>query len=342
MLNFVLSTAKLYVMFEEMEKLIAGFPADMKDSVARNRNISAPGLKPFNKVLITGLGGSGIGGTMVAETLAGSAKRPIIVNKNYSIPSWVDAETLVVACSYSGNTEETLSATQQAVKQGAQIAVITSGGELLKMAQTGNWPIASLPQGYPPRAAFGHSSVALFALLDACGVGNWRPDELLGAAQLLEIQQEAIRDLAKGLAEQVVDRVPVIYAAEGLAGVAVRWRQQINENAKMLCWHHILPEMNHNELVGWAGGDTRMAVLMLRSSDDHPRSALRMDLSRDLIRKQTDVVIEVNAVGQNKLERMYYLIAVGDWLSLYLSKKRGVDPVEVNVITHLKNELSRH
>lgn len=329
-------------MFETMEKLIAGFPDNMTQSANQYGNISTNQLQSFNKVLITGLGGSGIGGTMVSEVLRTRSYLPVFVNKNYDIPYWVDDQTLVIACSYSGNTEETLSATQDAIERGAQMAAITSGGEMLKMASKHGWPLAKLPEGFPPRAAFGHSSVALFLLLSACGVGEFNADDFNRAAAHLKNNQNQIVELAKSMADKMSERIPVIYAAEGLGGVAVRWRQQINENAKMLCWHHIFPEMNHNELVGWAGGDTRMAVVFLRSSDDHPRTAIRMDLSRDLIAKQTDVVIEANAIGSDLLERMYYLIWLGDWVSLYLSQARGVDPVEVDVITHLKGELSKH
>lgn len=329
-------------MYNEMEKLIAGFPEDLKESVTQHRNLAKPDLKPFNKILITGLGGSGIGGSMVSETLAATAKMPIIVNKDYLIPAWVDEQTLVIASSYSGNTEETISAAELAKKQGAQLAAITSGGKLLKMAEDDSFPVVKLPEGYPPRAAFGHSSVALFAFLGACDVARWNANEFLKMAEHLSETQEECRSKAKKLAEKIDGRIPVIYAAEGLGAVAVRWRQQINENGKTLCWHHVFPEMNHNELVGWAGGDNRLAVVMLRSSDDHERSALRLDLCRDLISEKTDVVEEVHAKGNNQLERMYYLIAVGDWMSLYISDHRGVDPVEVDVITHLKSELAKH
>lgn len=329
-------------MFETMEELIAGFPDNMAQSANQYSNIKTNQLQRFNKVLITGLGGSGIGGTMVSEVLRTRSYFPVFVNKNYEIPYWVDDQTLVVACSYSGNTEETLSATQEAIERGAQLAAITSGGEMLKMAEKHQWPTAKLAEGFPPRAAFGHSSVALFMLLAACGVGEFKSGDFSQAATHLNSTQNQVKELAKSMAEKLQGRIPVIYAAEGLGGVAVRWRQQINENAKMLCWHHIFPEMNHNELVGWAGGDNRMAVVFLRSEDDHPRTAIRLDLSRDIIADQTDVVIEAKAVGNNQLERMYYLISLGDWLSLYLSQKRGVDPVEVDVITHLKSELGKH
>ncbi len=329
-------------MFKEMEKLISGFPEDIKQSITEHRNLGKPNLKPFNKILITGLGGSGIGGSMVAEALVSTAKMPIVVNKDYSVPAWVDEQTLVIASSYSGNTEETISAATQAKKQGAQLAAITSGGQLLKMAEADSFPVVHLPEGYPPRAAFGHSSVALFAFLGACEVAPWNANEFLKMADHLTDKQDDCRRIGKEIAKKIDGRIPVLYAAEGLGAVAVRWRQQINENGKSLCWHHIVPEMNHNELVGWAGGDNRLAVIMLRSSDDHPRSALRMDLNRDLISEKTNVVEEVQAVGSNQLERMYYLIAVGDWMSLYISENRGVDPVEVDVISHLKSELAKH
>lgn len=328
-------------MYQTMEKLIAGFPDDLRTAANKLRGITFPNLSDFDNVLITGLGGSGIGGSMVAETLASQSDKPIVVNKNYTVPAWVSEKTLVVACSYSGNTEETLSAVASAREYGAQVAAITSGGTLLQMARDNHWPHIELPDGYPPRAAFGHSSVALFALMAVSGLAPYSADDFVAVADHLDTTSEEVRSLSKDLAELLTDRIPVIYAGEGLAGVAVRWRQQINENAKMLCWHHILPEMNHNELVGWAGGDTRMGVVFLRTASDHARTAMRMDLTRDLVAKQTDVVETVTARGENLLNRMYYLIAVGDWLSLYLAKKRGVDPVEVDVITFLKSELAQ-
>ncbi len=294
-------------------------------------------------VLITGLGGSGIGGTIAAEVLARSCSVPVCVNKDYGIPAWVNAHTLVVACSYSGNTEETLAATDKAREAGSSIAVVASGGQLLAKAEAEGWVSAKLPEGYPPRAAFGHGLITLLGLLNAAGLySDWDATDLHRVADELEQSQESIRNTARDLTDKLANRIPVIYAATGLEGVAVRWRQQINENAKILCWHHVLPEMNHNELVGWAGGDNRMGVVMLRSKDDHPRTSLRMDLNMKLMRKQTDCVVEVNAHGTSRMERLYYLVHVGDWLSYYLAVQRQVDPIEVNVITELKNELARH
>jgi len=329
-------------MFETMEKLIAGFTGDMRTSIKNNEQLQATHLNPVQQVLITGLGGSGIGGTILSELLAGTARVPIVVNKDYNIPAWVGKQTLVVACSYSGNTEETLAAAKQAAAQGAQMAAVTSGGQLLELALQEKMPLVKLPEGYPPRAAFGHGLICLMALLAGCKIGTWNPDVLYQVAEHLDNQSEEIKQKAKQLAAKIATRIPVLYAAEGLAGVAVRWRQQINENGKMLCWHHILPEMNHNELVGWAGGDNRMAVLFLRSSDDHPRTAMRMDLNKEIVARHCDTVEEVYALGNNRLERMYYLILFGDWLSYYLSIERNVDPIEVDVITHLKSELAKH
>lgn len=328
-------------MFETMEKLIAGFPADLRHSAGKLDSLNIA-LKPFNRVLVSGLGGSGIGGTLVSECLAGESTVPILVNKDYRIPEWVNNQTLFVACSYSGNTEETLSATAEAVEKGAQIAVITSGGKLKALAAQDNWPVIELVPGYPPRAAFGHSAVSLFGLMHAAGLyPGFNTSGFLKIADFLEANSESIKMRARSLAELLNHRVPVIYSASGMEAVAVRWRQQINENAKMLCWHHVLPEMNHNELVGWAGGDQRFALVLLRSADDHPRTAMRMNLCKEIIGKKTDVLEEIYAEGNTSLERKYFMIHLGDWLSLYLSQLKGVDPVEVDVISYLKNELAR-
>lgn len=329
-------------MLETMKNLISGFPGDMIKGIENARSFKAFNYRTFQNVMISGLGGSGIGGTIVTEVVADSSRFPICVNNDYSLPVWVNENTLFIACSYSGNTEETLAATNDAITRGCIIACVTSGGTLLEIAREKNYPTIEIPTGYPPRTALSFSLCALFGVLagyDVIPSAPWQ--ELTDSAHFITKQQTDIHSKAESLSTKFADRIPAIYAAHGYGGVAVRWRQQINENSKMLCWHHVLPEMNHNELVGWAGGSNQIGVLMLRTSDDHPRTSVRMNLSKELFSKHTNLIEEIWAEGNTRLERVFYLINLGDWLSYYLSIARAVDPVEVKVIDRLKNELSQ-
>jgi glucose/mannose-6-phosphate isomerase len=330
-------------MFETMKNLIAGFPSDLEKGIVIASQFDTENLQPFSNVLISGLGGSGIGGTIVSELVANETAYPIQVNNDYAIPNWVNEKTLFIACSYSGNTEETLAATEEAIERGCVVVCISSGGKILDIAFENALPFIQIPEGYPPRTALSYSLCAIFGVLVAYQVIGYKPwQDLLDAAQFLKENQAVIQQKAENLAPSFKDKIPAIYAAQGYAGVAVRWRQQINENAKMLCWHHILPEMNHNELVGWAGGSEQIGVLILRTADDHPRTQLRMDLCEKLFKDKTNTVESIVAEGDTLFKRVFYLINLGDWLSYYLSIARSVDPIEVKVIDFLKNELSQH
>ena len=143
------------------------------------------------------------------------------------------------------------------------------------------------------------------------------------------------------LAKKMQGKLPVLYALGSSEGVIVRFRQQINENSKMLCWHHTFPEMNHNELVGWTEKNENLAVVTFHTSFDHSRTVKRYEICKPLFERYAGVVIDIHAKGQRKLEQFLYLIHLGDWISCYLADLKGVDPVEVNVITNLKNALSK-
>ena len=180
----------------------------------------------------------------------------------------------------------------------------------------------------------------LLRVLEVYGLIASKDGVIDHVVQLLKKEEEDIKKIAQRLAEKLVDKVPILYSDSDCEGVAVRWRQQLNENAKILCWHHALPEMNHNELVGWAGAKDDVAVVVLRNETDHPRTALRMDISKKIITRYNDNYTELLAKGVSSLERTMYLINIGDWVSVYLAELRKVDPVEVNVIDFLKGSLA--
>ena len=239
-----------------MKDLIQNFPKHLSEAIAIGEKASLHNsTSEIRNVLITGLGGSGIGGTIIAEVVASQCSVPITVNKDYFLPSFVNEHTLLIVSSYSGNTEEmTTQAMEEAIQRKAKIVCITSGGKVEATAKQQGIDYIIIPGGNPPRACLGYSLTQLFYVLHFFKLINADFKAQLKAAIDLLVKEEAfIKAEAEQVAEFLNEKIPVIYAVDGYNGVATRFRQQINENSKMLCWHHILPEMNHNELVGWAG-----------------------------------------------------------------------------------------
>lgn len=328
---------------EEMENYIVQFPENMIEAI----EIGTKAIKNFktaevDNVVIVGLGGSGIGGKIISQLVWDKCTVPVTLVNDYRIPAWVNERTLFVATSYSGNTEETLSALGEAIQSNAQIAAITAGGKLKQLCWERNYNCIEIPAGQPPRTSFGYNSVQQFFMLQAYGlIDGYFIDELQEAARLLKKDIGIIRTEAAAIANKIADTTPVIYAETRSEGLAVRLRQQINENAKMLCWHHALPEMNHNELVGWAGGSNNFSALFIHTPEDHPGTVTRMELSKEIIGRYTDKVIDLKPKGNSRIARAYYLIHLGDWISYYLAMEREVDPLEIEVIDYLKGELAK-
>lgn len=326
-----------------MKQLILDFTKQIATAIEIGNAYSATETdRTISNVLISGLGGSGIGGTIAAEVVASEAGIPIATNNGYSIPAFVNNETLFIACSYSGNTEETVNATTLAADKGAKVVVISSGGKLTEMANAKGWDFVTIPGGQPPRASFGLSFPEVLYVLSAFGIiSKGFENDLKASISLLDENEDAIQTEAAAVAEKLNGKIPVIYAADGFGGVATRFRQQVNENGKMLCWHHVIPEMNHNELVGWRMKNDDLAVIIFRNEDDFDRIQARMEINKQTFSEYTNTTVEVWSKGASTLQRSLYLIHIGDWISLYLGEKRGVDISEVKVIDHLKGELAK-
>ena len=326
-----------------MNKITANFTNQLRDAIkiGENTSFNIP-TKTINSVLICGLGGSGIGGKIIDLLLKSDIRVPVVVTNDYSIPNFVNENTLVIASSYSGNTEETLSAVTEGHKRNSEIVAITSGGELLKLVKANNWNSLVVPGGEQPRGMLAYSLVQLLYIFENYKLvsSNYTPD-LAEVIELVDSFETDIQLEAKQLAENIHNKQVVIYAEQSLEGVAVRFRQQINENAKELCWHHVLPEMNHNELVGWAGGSNKQAIIKLNSSLDFYRTKKRWEICKEEMSKFTDSIYEIEAKGSSKLIQVLYLIHLTDWVSVFLADLKNVDSVEVNVIMHLKSELGK-
>jgi glucose/mannose-6-phosphate isomerase len=284
--------------------LIESLPAFVAGAarVARSVPLQPPG--GIANVVVSGMGGSAIGGDVVRAVTAGTMKIPLVVCRDYRLPGFVDRSTLLFAGSYSGNTEETLSAYAQARAAGASIVCITSGGKLGALARDNGHPVFPLPAGLPPRAALGYSSVILLGALTTLGLAPDMTDALHETVDLLNRLVYAYgpgfqisENLAKRLALSLHGRVIAVYGSSEITDpVAVRWRGQMEENAKTLAFHHLLPEMNHNELVGWefpAGLLKSIGVVFLRDRLDHPQVQRRFDLTCEVVTQKAGAVHEV-------------------------------------------------
>ena len=327
----------------KMNNYIEDFTNHLKDAIKiGNESSFAAAKNSISNILICGLGGSGIGGTIVQDLLSKKISIPISATKGYSIPEFVDQSTLVIACSYSGNTEETLMALDKCFEKKAEVAIVTSGGELEKIAIEKNLNHIIIPGGHPPRAMFGYGFTELFYVLYNYNIiSDYFISDFEKAISLLDKEHENIIKKAKSLANKMHKTTPIIYAAEGYEGVSVRLRQQINENSKMLCWHHVIPEMNHNELLGWRTNIDNLSVLYLRNQSDFYRNSTRIEINQSVIRKYTDNISEVWSLGDSDLQNTLYQINLGDWISWYLSVLNNVDAIEIDVINYLKGELSK-
>ncbi|MBK6410148.1 MAG: bifunctional phosphoglucose/phosphomannose isomerase [Flavobacteriales bacterium] len=325
-----------------MYELIRDFPDHLQEalSIGRNAKLGAPD-GPYTNVVVTGLGGSGIGGRIAAQAVAGEGTCPIEVYSNYYLPAYVGKGSLVIACSYSGNTEETLAAMDQALASGARVVCITSGGTMLESAKAKGLDHIVIPGGNPPRTMLAYSLTQQFFVLKHFGIiKSDFETSIARAAQQLKSGQEAIKAEGKELAGKLHGKRAIIYSEASTEAVSIRFRQQLNENSKELCWHHAIPEMNHNELVGWAGGDKSLAVTIFRHKTDHERSQMRMEINKEVFAKYTPHIFEVWSKGDDRLGRQLHLIHLGDWASWYLAEKKGVDATEIGVINMLKGKLA--
>lgn len=327
-----------------MDTLIDRFPAQLQEALEIGKaSTMNPHDKPIHKIYVAGLGGSGIGGDFVAEMIKGECKVPYLVGKGYSIPAYIDENTMAIISSYSGNTEETLSAFDLLEKTGAKIVCIASGGKVIARAKEAGYDYIQVPGDWPsPRACLGFSLVQQIYVLEKLGfISPNISSQIKTSIDVIKFDQDDIKAEAKKIAAKLFGKTPIIYTTDRMESVAVRLRQQINENAKLLCWHHVIPEMNHNELVGWKAKRDDVAVLYLRNKDDFKRNALRIDINKNIISKLSSTVIEAYSKGKSLTEKMLYFVNLGDWISWYMSELHGVDSIEVDVIDYLKGELAK-
>ncbi|MDZ7336994.1 MAG: bifunctional phosphoglucose/phosphomannose isomerase [candidate division KSB1 bacterium] len=333
-----------------MRGRICGFAEQLTHAVELGRRTTLPReYARVEAVVCLGMGGSAIGGDLLRCYLADTLKVPLVVNRDYLNPAFVGSKTLVIASSYSGNTEETLSAYVQAKERGAKVLCITSGGELARRAQGDGVPVVLIPGGYPPRTALAYLAVPALLAFEKLGFVPPQEEPLKESAALLsKLAQDYDRpeagNQALAAAQRLVGKLPVIYTTSSWEVVGMRWRGQLSENSKVLAYSSTLPEMNHNEIVGWGllePVQRMVQVVLLRDRGDHPRVQMRMEFLKELVARHSYPAIELFAQGQSRLARILSLIHLGDWVSYYLALYNEVDPTPVKNIEMLKERLSK-
>ena len=328
-----------------MRELILELP----DQLRWAADLDVAAVPSADEVLVTAMGGSAVGGT-VAAAVAEAAGRRISIHRSYGLPGWAAAHRpLVIGVSHSGNTEETLDAIAAATAGDLPIAVATTGGTLADRADANGWPVVSVPAGPQPRAAMGYLTGAILRIAESAGIVGPQSESLREAADVVDRLLGGGNGpgigLAADLAEALDGRITVVYGGEGIGAVAAgRWKAQINENGKAPAYTGTLPELDHNEVVGWEAFPTlsrdRIGLVWLHDSGDDPRVAARARITAELVDGRAGIAGDVHSIGESVLARIFSLTVVGDLVSEAIAERAGVDPMPVDIITELKQRLS--
>jgi glucose/mannose-6-phosphate isomerase len=302
----------------------------------------------FENIVYAGMGGSALA-ALISQSWPGY-KVPFEVCRQYHIPAYVSDKTLFIAASYSGNTEETVSALAEAEEKGAKIAVIAGGGKLQEAAQTKNYPFVLLPKAAQPRYAVFYNLKALVQILESAGFVN-EAEASAQMKQTSEFLRQSVQawlptvpqaqNPAKQLAMELAGKSGVVYAGPLMAPAAYKWKISFNENAKNVAWWGQYPEFNHNEFIGWSSHpiDKPYAVVDLRSSFEHPRVQKRFELSDKLLSGRRPAAHVVQAQGETILEHLLWTTSFGDFVTIYLALLNGVNPAPVDLVEKFKTEL---
>lgn len=332
--------------------LVDKLPDMMEEGWAAAEALQLPESGEVNNLVISGMGGSAISGDVVSHVLKDKASFPILVNRSYGCPKFVDKGTLFFAVSYSGNTEETISAFKEALSRKAKIISISSGGEIKELSARNKVPFIEIPKGLPPRAACGYLLSPILNVLYRMGIEGGIKSDFGEAVKLLK-QLSRKRSFTsvlreneiKQMAARLYGKIPVILATEGKTYAAgMRWKTQFNENSKVTALFSVFPELNHNDLVNFSylkPGEHNFSFVILRDEADLERMKKRIEVTKSLISHFVGGITEVWSQGKSTLEKIMSLFQYGDYLSVYLAALAGIDPTPVEIIEKLKKELSR-
>jgi glucose/mannose-6-phosphate isomerase len=319
---------------------VLALPDHLRDALWR---VESAGLEPAEAtgLVVCGMGGAAVGGLLARAALGDSLGLPMLVFRDYELPSWTPPDRAVLCSSYSGNTEETLACFAAAEAIGSRRYVATTGGRLADAARAADVPVIGLPGGLQPRHSVGYGFTVACEVAALVGVSPGARTEIDTAAARLDASKDAIAARSEEIAEQIGDALPLIYGCDLTVPVAYRWKTQFNENAKRHAFDNELPELDHNEIVGWDGDGVSgpCAAIFLLDSDQHPRQRERAELTAKLIEPEAAGVIMVETDGETRITRLLEAVLLGDLVSLHLAARAGVDPGPIEVIDRLKDEL---
>ena len=331
---------------------LARFPEQIKESLAIAETVERFNFLKVDNVIIAGMGASAISGDIMASLFRDKLDVPLIVNRDYDLPKWVNKDTLVVCISYSGNTDETLSSFKIAYQKKCKIICISTGGKLQELAEKRQVPFVKIPSGIQPRAATAYLLFPSIIFLKKIGLLKTTIDADI--EETIEITREFVTmnnkavpeemNQAKQIARKIHNTIPQIYGWGIYTPIAVRWRHQLNENSKIIARTDIVPECNHNDIVGWSQNpdiSKQFSCILLRDKEEESIDlTTRLNFMRDLFHNTAGSVLEVQSKGKSQLAKMMYLMCLGDFTSCYLAVLRGVDPSPVDIITELKKRLA--
>ena len=326
-------------------------PDYCRDAIKRAEQASVPeGVSPKN-ILVVGMGGSAIGGEILHDWLRDTLPIPIEVCRDYTLPAYVNKDTLVFVNSYSGNTEETLTAFLTAIHRKCTVVAVTSGGQLGLFCKKLQVPHMIIPKGLQPRVAIPYMFFPLPVLMEKMGIISNIETELEEAIQVLEKAAKANapdvptkNNKAKQLATEIVGTIPVIYGFRQYSSVAHRLKAQFNENSKVPSKSEVFPELNHNETVGYEAPESitkKMAIILIRDPEEPPEIRNRIETTTNLVFDRANKVLEIWAEGKGKLAKLFSVMYTGDFASVYLAILQNKDPTPVNIIVRVKSELAK-
>ena len=329
---------------------IAGLPDQCEQAWREAKALELPGFYADSRsVAILGVGGSAIGGDILAGLISQEKTAPLSVIRDYSLPGWIGADTLAIVSSYSGNTQETLSMYRQARSVGAKVVVITSGGELGRQAGKDGVPILDVRFAGEPRAALGYTFAAPMAILCRLGLLQDRSADMEESGLVLRELRTSLtsevptsQNPAKQLAASLFNRLVVVYGAGLLSGVARRWKVLLNENSKAWAFAEEIPEVNHNSIQGFVNTGLAphgIAVVLLHSNLLHPCISPRYRLTRDLLDRHSLPNYQVEAIGKSPLAHVLSTTFIGDFVSYYLAVLYGIDPSATPLLDQMKQRL---
>lgn len=324
-----------------MRNIILNFPKQFEVGIKAAEHIKLE--SSFDNIIICGVGGSALPGNLLLDMADISI--PIFIHRDYGLPKIASEKSLIICISFSGNTEETLSAYQEAIEKSFKPLVICTGGKMQELAEQNNLPVVIVPNDcLQPRFGTGYLVSALIKILDNCGITNNLSQEILKMAK--NLTPESFEAQGKILGENLLNKIPVVYSSNQYKSAARIWKIKFNENSKIMAFWNYFPELNHNEMVGLSTNNKKQITnnnfhfIILRDNDDNPKILKRMEITADLIKENGGDVEIIGMQGATKIEKIFNSLLLGDWASYYLALAYMQDPVPVEIVEKFKKQLS--